>query len=308
MLYSTFERVQTLNTSGTWSGNVYSYRGVDFTVYTNEKGAVTKIHSEGTATGNSSIVPGYYDFRNGITVIMNGCPAGGSGSTYRMYVSDTGVAGYDNGGGKTITPTADIRASVRIQIISGQTVNLDWYPMLRPATDTDPTFVPSDYVEIDPSFGSTIYGGEYDIVTGKLADYYEVIDLGDKTWTRGSTAQAGHYRYYTQLNGAQEPVASTEANPNSKCTGFDLVDTTWNCKIGYTIAADTGYVHIYSAAHDGVTPGAFKTAMTGIKLCFRKVTPTISSKTAENVDLYQGQNNINARRANDMTVVYESEE
>lgn len=308
LLRTSLASIKTNNTAGTWSGDTYSYQGIDWTPITDDQGRIIRIHSQGTALADSRFRVGDYDARIGQAFIMTGCPASGGGTKWRQYISTTGANGNDNGNGVTITPTADVSAASYIRVYSGNTVNFDWYPMLRPATDTDPTFEPADIIEIDPSFGTTLYGGSYDIVSGQLADYYEVIDLGTKTWTRGTTGQTGHYRYYTVLNGAQEPVASTEENPNSVCTGFALVDTTWNCKIGYTIAAETGYLHIYSAVHDGLTPGNFKTAMSGVKVYYRKVTPVVTSLTAVPVDLHEGENNINARRATDMTLVYESEE
>lgn len=132
--------VKSNNTSGTWSGDTYSYSGVTFKVESNSEGYVTKI------TVNASPSSSAFSFylKRATTsftsdTILNGCPSGGGDSTYDLRVS----GGYrDIGSGVTI-PANSSFSDFWIVIRSGITVsNLVFQPMIRLATETDPTFEP----------------------------------------------------------------------------------------------------------------------------------------------------------------------
>ena len=116
--------------------------GVTFTV--NEDKSVT---ANGTATSVASIV-----LNNKVvldnSVIISGCPDGGSTTTYRItcdkYIGDKYVDTVtDIGNGVTITPEEADYILVNIYIKNGINVsNLKFYPMIRLASITDSTYEP----------------------------------------------------------------------------------------------------------------------------------------------------------------------
>ncbi len=133
-----------------------SIYGIDFTL--NSDGSVT---ANGRATGNA-----YFrlhtrsqgearDFviANG-KYIANGCPSGGSTSTYYIVYTATknGVSyeyGNDIGEGLSLTLAGDdfsaneVNLQGVIYIMNGTNVNnLTFYPMIRPATISDSTYAP----------------------------------------------------------------------------------------------------------------------------------------------------------------------
>lgn len=114
--------------------------GITFTV--NSDGSVT---ANGTATASAYLVIGHLTLISGTTYTLNGCPQGGGNSTYRVYWQ--GVSGiYDEGNGCNFTPTIAMEYFVRMVIYAGATVNnLTFYPMVRLASDPDPTFEPYSY-------------------------------------------------------------------------------------------------------------------------------------------------------------------
>ena len=141
--------IKAINSVGTWSNNVYSYNGIDYT-FTVENGYITKVNVNGNASdlsvlklcnGIKSLVGGRY--------ILSGCPSGGSISTYFLQgyrvESADGQSGsvQDAGNGVAFdylnTVTND---NFSILVIKNTTVNVDYYPMLRLATDIDPTYQP----------------------------------------------------------------------------------------------------------------------------------------------------------------------
>ena len=132
-------------------------RGVTFTV--NEDGTIL-------ANGTASDRIRFY-FNPTFTVpagsyILSGCPSGGGDGTYNLLVSANNIYFRDIGNGITINASTNITNPAII--ISGGTTcdNLLFKPMLRLATETDPTFEPYQSQSISitfPTEAGTVYGG-----------------------------------------------------------------------------------------------------------------------------------------------------
>ena len=130
--------------------------GVTFT--TNDDGTVI---ANGTATANCNFVLANKQRLDKLasgTYIMNGSPAGGApdGSTYFLGFYAPNKSAYDFGDGTNISLSGneDASANIYIRIANGYTANnLVFKPMIRLATETDPTFAP--YSNICPISGRT---------------------------------------------------------------------------------------------------------------------------------------------------------
>ena len=113
--------------------------GVTFTV--NEDGSVT---CNGTATNNIFFpLTGNSSIEN---IIINGCPAGGSGDSYLVRAIDTNgrVLKTDFGEGTEVFNL--INAKIQIRIAEDYICNnLTFYPMIRLATIEDDTYEPYGY-------------------------------------------------------------------------------------------------------------------------------------------------------------------
>lgn len=113
--------------------------GVTFTV--NEDGSVT---CNGTATNNIFFsLTGNNSIEN---IILNGCPAGGSGNSYLLRAIDTNgrVLKTDSGEGTEVFNL--INAKIQIRIAKDYICNnLTFYPMIRLATVEDDTYEPYGY-------------------------------------------------------------------------------------------------------------------------------------------------------------------
>ena len=164
--------IKAVNTSGTWSDNVYTYNGIDFTVNTDDAGNVTGITANGTASTNSSIVMTATTAHDWNDAIVSGCPTGGSNTTYRVTVYDTtnDLNYIDTGSGVSLPnniSTSDTRFVVQVRSRYTAT-DLTFYPMLRLATETDPTFEPYQSTTYTIDLDGTRYGGKVYPVTGKM--------------------------------------------------------------------------------------------------------------------------------------------
>lgn len=147
----TVDGLKAINTAGTWSGNVYTREGCTFEVLTDSDNNVVGIKVNAPSSHNTATFS-FGDFTriSGTTYILNGCPANGSTSSYKLRWNDVG---YDYGNGKTTDGTAGT-GTVAIDIMSNTAVtNLIFYPMIRLSTETDPTFAP--YSNICPITGYT---------------------------------------------------------------------------------------------------------------------------------------------------------
>lgn len=140
--------------------------GITFT--SNGDGTITV---NGTATANAD----YYVANNaelnatmsvGTSYIVSGCPQGGSANSYRQFFNGSIGTVIDDGEGVNITWTETSDANLRIRIYSGYTANnLVFKPMIRPATETDPTFEPySNICPIYPGNGKNLLNLGLDLI------------------------------------------------------------------------------------------------------------------------------------------------
>lgn len=145
----TLDNLKTNNTSGTWTGNTYSLNNVKFEPIIDNGGNVTAIKVTGTASTETRFTCGTY-ISDGTSVIANGCPSGGSTSTYRTFTTNIGS---DTGSGTpSPSPSSGTSCVYTIRIYANYNANLTFYPMIRGSGESD-TFVP--YENICPISGWT---------------------------------------------------------------------------------------------------------------------------------------------------------
>ena len=167
---------------GTWSGNVYTYGGGTFTIQTDSAGNITGILVNGTFTNNTVFYIAnsseeYFATVANKTVILNGCPSGGSASTYSIGIWISGGGSVvDTGSGSSAITYPSSYANNNIAITcSGTISNKLFKPMVRLSTESDATFAP--YSNISPISG-------YDKI--------EVLSCG-KNLFDGTYSEPGYY-------------------------------------------------------------------------------------------------------------------
>ena len=151
LLPTVLDTIKTINTNGTWSGNIYTHNGITYTVNIDNDGNITGVTANGTASGDSEFyIFSQYVFQTG-SYVLNGCPSGGSTNTYRIFATNFGS---DTGSGLPFTTDGTIKTTIRIQIKSGTQVSNQVYkPMVRLSSVSDATFAP--YSNICPISGWT---------------------------------------------------------------------------------------------------------------------------------------------------------
>lgn len=192
LLPLTLNTLKQLNTQFPWVNNEYTRAGITFKAITDHNQNVTAIIANGTATANTYLRITPVQFSIPANTIINGCPKGGSVETYCIRIledDDTTVIGTETGNGFAFETTyPSIIAWLKVGI--GATVNnVIFRPMLRLASETDPTFAPYSNIcpiighdfakitlsddnrivnDISITFPKTIYGGSVDLTQGLL--------------------------------------------------------------------------------------------------------------------------------------------
>ena len=132
--------------------------GIAFTVVKNESGAVTEIIANGVAESGArlSLFPdGWGDPQKYAGMILSGCPA--NSGTY-VNIEQNGTPwtnyAYDAGNGAKISDNVSSNCTFFWRFPAGTVAdNLKCYPMIRSASDANPTFAP--YANVRPVSGAS---------------------------------------------------------------------------------------------------------------------------------------------------------
>ena len=134
------------------------------------------------------------------------------------------------------------------------------------------------------SLGRTVYGGVLEQVGGSLTDKMKVLDMGTLSWTKYDTPQGTLFR-----SGSIADASMVFNSTNYICSNYATAQSsarangTISCAIAKSVdVIDNGYSDATS----------FKTAMSGVQLCYEFATPQTYQLTPTEVALLEGQNNI----------------
>lgn len=259
-----------------------TYNGVIYTV--NSDGTITlggQATSEAIRTFHFYLPAGSYIYTSGIIEDY---------ATYDTYItkgSSNIARGREGSNTFTLTEYSDLVFGLRVR--NGVSPNITVKPMVRVSTDTDSTFVAYSGETKTIALGDTYYGGVLDVKNGTATITHEIVNMEDLNWTYNSTNQ------YFQV--AKPSGASTNAALVCSCYKY-TVSTVENLSIfqtgSYFRVQDTNYTDAQ----------AFKTAVTGQKICYGLATPiTLSGLTPDNFTTIAGENNI-FTDSGDVEVIY----
>lgn len=155
--------------ASSWNGNSKTISGVTFTINTDNSGNVISITANGTSS-DAWLLLASFTYAANISYVINGSPVGGSVYTYGVESDNLNM--HDIGSGVTILQTSDYTDNIYVYVKNGITINNAVFkPMIRLASDTDPTYEPYQghvYNVTFPGSAGTVYGGTLDPVHGTL--------------------------------------------------------------------------------------------------------------------------------------------
>lgn len=158
--------------------------------------------------------------------------------------------------------------------------------------NTSTTYEPyeGEVYTVDFGTGGTVYKGSLDVLTGELTVTHKVIDLGDLSWSKASTAS------YFFGSGLPDP----KIVPNGSVADFTCeqyraesannIVTQYTTLDGVIGLRNDGVILINDLGKQTLTNAQFKTAMSGIKLAYELATPETYNLTSSEVMTVIGHN------------------
>ena len=166
------------------------------------------------------------------------------------------------------------------------------------------TYVPYNGTTTTISLGTTVYGGSDEVVGGVGSDEWGRKNLGDLSWTYSS----GSKRFIASLNDAYNSgneVSNVKADilceQYKTVTNAEAYSGTYDSSIGLPYYNLSPKVNIKDTRYSDAN--AFKTAVDGVYIYYRKATPTSFTTEPQTIQTLQGRNNIFSD-AGDTEVLY----
>lgn len=235
-------------------------------------------------------------------------PAG----TYTISATGSNVAGvkfyiYDAETDALITGISTFTASVPFYIGVGGDYRNPGTAVFTIQLETGSTASPySPYTgaSYHSDFPSTVYGGEWGVTEGEIDSRYGMVDLGTLDWNYSTSGV-----FYTRsLNGANSNASTsvyycTQYKFMGTATGNDNAHDKGNCTCSVYTGADARVYIRDDAYTDAPT---FKSAMSGVMLCYPLVTPSEIPTTPHTIPTLLGDNNVWSD-AGDIDVTYRAD-
>lgn len=144
----------------------------------------------------------------------------------------------------------------------------------------------------------TVYGGTDEVVGGSLESTYGMVDLGTLTWYKVSTTGT-HWRFWSYLN----DMANNGEMLSSQYKHI-TASQQYMGEIGIA-SQPSGSNHLVMVSDERFSDAAtFKTAMSGVQLCYELTTPLTYQLTPTQVELLIGQNNVWSDSNEAVTLTY----
>ena len=145
------------------------------------------------------------------------------------------------------------------------------------------------------TFSQTVYGGGVNFKTGEVTVTHGIVDLGTLEWAKQNTT-ASKWRFYAEL-GSFIPVGTGELC-GFVCSTYKEVTAaqTWQGAKGISGNGLTS-TNICVCDMTYTDAATFKTAMSGVQLCYELATPTTLTLTPAELELLKGNNTISGNGA-----------
>lgn len=151
-------------------------------------------------------------------------------------------------------------------------------------------YEPYSGMNIEIDLGQTVYGGKLDVLSGELVIDRAMVDLGTLNWDYEPNYNR-HGADFNQIPNIKIPGGTIV--PNALCSKYKIVSsaTGWaNRNTVTAMAFDATYLRVYNdGTADAVT---YKTAMSGVQLCYELATPIEIQLTPNQINSLYGVNNI----------------
>ena len=319
LLPSVLADIKANNTEGTWSGNVYTYNGIVYTVNTDDGENVTNIKANGQTSNNDSRIRLYVGdgtaFAN--NTLNGNVNSSGDGiivqnateSPYTIY------AAASTSSDVIIDDCTDKTVSVYFKVGANSSVNnATIQPMIRLATETDPTFEPYQSKTYTIDLDGTRYGGKVNLASGEMmVDRGYVTCNGTENWSAPDSTWTNQYLFQcVDLIPLAKKMIGYTVNANLitdkvVCTMPNVLSET-NLMAGIAQGGYASRQYFYVCFGIEQTLDEFKNylANNNLQICYELSIPFTVQLTPEQIRTLEGTNNISTNMT-DMSLEYITE-
>lgn len=252
------------------------------------------ITANGTATGLSQCQVGVrFPVRD--TLILSGCPEGGSETTYELQMTGGGRTIHDYGGGVMLTPNPDGRTeNVYIVIREGQTVsNLNFKPMIR-LPEASSIYEAWSGLLYTQTLDTPIYRGLVDYINGVITVTHKLATLD----FAGRTGSSGQYRFYSSVIADIRIPANDDTVPSLFCNRG--IATSFNDSVngaeGVSISSDGRvYINFPNLANMTLANARAWLQSNPIQVVYSLATAEVTETTTHTMALFEDVTNLYSR-------------
>ena len=208
--------------------------------------------------------------------------------------------------------------AISLFVKSGSTASHNkFYPMVREATETDSTYEPYKGKTYTIQLGDTIYGGELDVITGKM-----VVDRALKTYT-GASGEGwvigwDGTRVYRCAEASisdgkiesQQRIGIKGISDKYQWVSFDYgAECMWNIRADETEPSSafairsTGSVYVKDTRYASVSDFITYLASNPLQVCYELAEPYTIQLTPQQIRMLKGTNNLSCNTG-DLTIKY----
>ena len=271
LLPMTVEGIKSANTTGTWSGNVYTINTGTFELLTDSANNIIGINCNITVTGTTSILNLY----SGDCSIFSNCILNGGKTSSAFIRLNSGGTIIDSRGADANIGTLSTTGEIYIALYGSYSGT--FYPMIRLSTVTDGTFAP--YTNIAPISGYdsaslTILDDstKKQYFDGLLNGTYGFVDLGDLDWNLAD----GYNNTFICMSIPNGAISNT----NKISDKYTLYQGDLSNMPNGTFRVAGGISGIYIKDTNYTNATIFKNAVKGV-LIYELATPTTPTITSE---------------------------
>lgn len=301
LLPMTVEGIKAANTTGTWSGNVYSINNGTITLLTDENGLITGYKVNGTFNATT-----YFNLvsTNGTSLNAGSYTLTG-GKSSNLYIYDNGSVS-DTGSGATfaLSSTTSKRFIIRAAASTAFS-NVVVQPLLRNSSVVDPTFSP-----YNPTLGDMVYGGQLTLNDDGSAVFvgtYGKKKISELSW---GTSTSSARTFYADLSGYLQ-----SENIDVISSAYNYIGITDYGSASLSDKADGSLMFFYNATQlvtqqiyikdmAYTDAASFKSGRGNEEIVYKLATPFTIHLSAEQLKLLQGTNNLWSN-AGDVTLKYQ---
>ena len=285
--------------ASSWNGNVKTVGNMTFTMLIDSDNKVVGVNFNGSHTQLVQFKMG--TFTKVSSIKINGCPSGGSSSTYGLQIYDETASSWgatDYGDGIAVNNLDPSHIySLNVYVRANISINNLVFRAMASVEGGD--FEPYQGIETTISLNGTRYGGILDVTSGvlTLTQGYATFN-GSEDWRFTNDGNYDRLRLTgTPLSGLKPPAHNNDVVHaiSNQYIAINANQTYAHTKEGFATTTDGAYLYLYDSTVIGIltiTEWKARLASNPLQIVYELATPQTIQLTPTQVYLLYGYNTL----------------